>query len=71
MGAVAAAMVSITSGATPGDYPEQICEHILMAFGMSRDAARDLSRRPLPALPPIAHETIVIASMPALGDIAD
>lgn len=42
-----------------------------MAFGMSRAAARDVSRRPLPALPAIAHDTIVIASMPALGDISD
>lgn len=71
MGSVASAMVSITSGTVQDDYPEQISEHILMAFGMRREAARELSRRALPALPAIAHDTIVIASMPALGDIAD
>ncbi|RHZ94539.1 TetR/AcrR family transcriptional regulator [Cereibacter sphaeroides] len=71
MGSVASAMVSVTSGTTSSDYPEQISEHVLMAFGMSRSAARDVSRRPLPALPAIAHDTIVIASMPALGDISD
>jgi len=71
MGAVAAAMVSITRGTTPPNYPEEISEHILMSFGMARATARELSNRPLPALPAIAHETIVIASMPALGEIAD
>lgn len=71
MGSVSAAMVSITQGTTPGDYPEQVAAHILMAFGMVPEAARALSLRPLPALPAIAHDTIVIASMPALGDIAD
>jgi AcrR family transcriptional regulator len=71
MGSVASAMVSITSGTVQDDYPEQISEHILMAFGMTQEAARALSRRALPALPAIAHETIVIASMPALGEIAD
>lgn len=71
MGAVTAAMVSITRGTTPRDYPEQISTHVLMAFGMAAETARDLSYRPLPSLPAIAHDTIVIASMPALGDIGD
>gem|GEM_PF-336049 len=71
MGAVAAAMVSITRGGTPARYPEEISEHILMAFGMRPEVARELSNRPLPALPAIAHDTIVIASMPALGEIGD
>ncbi|WP_037230578.1 TetR/AcrR family transcriptional regulator [Roseobacter sp. GAI101] len=71
MGTVSAAMVSITRGGTPARYPEEVSAHILMSFGMPADVARALSNRPLPALPAIAHETIVIASMPALGDIAD
>lgn len=71
MGTVAAAMVSITRGTTPARYPEEVSEHILMSFGMPPAVARELSNRPLPALPAIAHETIVIASMPALGEIAD
>ncbi|GAA4228067.1 AcrR family transcriptional regulator [Sagittula marina] len=71
MGSVTAAMVSITRGTTPADYPELISTHVLMGFGMSAQAARELSYRPLPALPAIAHDTIVIASMPALGDIGD
>lgn len=69
MGAVAAAMVSITQGCTPADYPEQIARHILLAFGMSAAEAQQICTRPLPALPAIAHEKIVIASMPALGEI--
>ena len=71
MGTVAAAMVSITRGGTPATYPEEVSEHVLMSFGMPVPVAHELSNRPLPALPAIAHETIVIASMPALGDIAD
>ncbi len=71
MGAVSAAMVSVTRGAVPANYPEEISEHILMSFGMPAEVAHELSNRPLPALPAIAHETIVIASMPALGEIAD
>lgn len=71
MGAVAAAMVSITRGMTPPRYPEEISEHVLMSFGMAADVAHELSNRPLPALPAIAHDTIIIASMPALGEIAD
>ncbi|AVW92156.1 TetR/AcrR family transcriptional regulator [Celeribacter baekdonensis] len=71
MGSVAAAMVSITQGCTPPSYAEQISEHILLAFGMSAAQAHDFSNRPLPTLPDIALEKIVIASMPALGDIGD
>ncbi|MEQ5871875.1 TetR/AcrR family transcriptional regulator [Sagittula sp. NFXS13] len=71
MGSVTAAMVSITRGTTPADYPELISTHVLMGFGMSAQAARELSYRALPALPAIAHDTVVIASMPALGDIGD
>lgn len=70
MGTVSAAMVSIMRGTTPPHYPEQVSEHILMSFGVAREMAHTLSNRPLPALPAIAHDTIVIASLPALGEIA-
>ncbi|WP_226341229.1 TetR/AcrR family transcriptional regulator [Gemmobacter serpentinus] len=69
MGAVSAAMVSITRGGTSARYPEEVTEHILMSFGMPPAVAHEIANRPLPALPAIAHETIVIASMPALGEI--
>lgn len=69
MGVVSAATVSIVRGVMQPSYPEEIAEHILMAFGLTAEQAKDYANRPLPALPPIAHEIIVIASMPALGDI--
>ena len=69
MGTISAATVSILRGNMPESYPEEIAKHVLMSFGLSTSAAQEISNRPLPALPAIAHEIIVIASMPALGDI--
>ncbi|WP_112310830.1 TetR/AcrR family transcriptional regulator [Pseudogemmobacter bohemicus] len=68
MGTISAATVSILRGDMSEGYPEEIAEHILMSFGLG-DCAAEVVSRPLPVLPAIAHEIIVIANMPALGDI--
>ena len=68
MGTISAATVSILRGTMPETYPEEIAEHILMSFGLT-DQAAGIANMPLPMLPAIAHEIIVIANMPALGDI--
>ncbi len=67
MGVVMAATISIVQNVTAPSYPEDMAEHVMLAFGLDAERARASIRKPLPELPPIAHEIIVIASMPALG----
>lgn len=70
LGAVLAGVMSVIRDTPDPNYPEAMAECVLLASGVAAGRARELAYRPLPALPPIAHEMIVIASMPSLDDIA-
>ncbi len=66
LGTLAAATASILRGGMPVTYPEEIAAHILLACGIDGDAW-EIARRPLPPLPLIAHELMVITNMQALS----
>lgn len=67
MGVIMTAMMSIVRGAAEPDYPEEITAHVLMALGLKEEEAKAYAWRPLPKLPAVGHDMIVIASMPELG----
>jgi AcrR family transcriptional regulator len=51
LGSALAAMAAMLRDETPGDYPEQVAERILLGLGVGAERARSVARAPLPEDP--------------------